>query len=664
MKNAITLIACVLTLHLVGQNKSHHFAQHQKSETGTVMKKQHMQKQNGSMPETVYWAETFANGIPTTWTNSGFDSSGAPNPSALWEYRGVNSTPNNTIGSRGAFGSSYGTIQSATTSDGFIIFDSDFLDNGGSAANMGLGVAPAPHVGTLTTDTINLSGLNHVGLRFNSYHRYFEGRALMALSTDGGLSWPDTIAIHANLTPNMTTQPNTLIELNVSNIVDGQQHVMLRFIFDGNYNDPSAAGNSGGYYFWMIDDIAFYMLPKHDLRFTTGNDKPAIDIHFGGNSEGGKYGSISKNYWNNQTRSMGFSANAYNFGWDSLANIYLHVQVLNHASSVIYNANSAPIATLVSLDTISAMVLNMGSNTFHPTQTGAYRAIFNVISDSTSIVYDTIFFNVSDSIMSLDFNSYQNAIGTPELGNDGCAIAMRLDLTDDAIMIGLRVGLSPGTMPGGIIEAVVFDTTGFSFTTGIPSSSLVAQSDPMQYPVITPADVAKGYCQFPIVDGINGYAILPTGSYYVAVYLYSIAGASPILLKNDQTIVQPELCHLMYNADSSKWYAGYQNSLALNSPLIQPILLGWQSIAEAKLFSAITLSPNPTHGDLKLSINNLKGAHAFVILDITGRELHSENHDVTAITELLLDLSRLPAGSYFLQVRNAQATASFPIIKQ
>ncbi|MGA1380790.1 MAG: hypothetical protein ACO30N_04440, partial [Schleiferiaceae bacterium] len=90
-------------------------------------------------PETVVWSEDFANGIPATWLNYGTAQSVA-DPDAKWEYRGATTTPNTTVGSRGAYSGlvtnpNYTSINSATKSNGFVVFDSDFLDNAGTAGN-------------------------------------------------------------------------------------------------------------------------------------------------------------------------------------------------------------------------------------------------------------------------------------------------------------------------------------------------------------------------------------------------------------------------------------------------------------------------------------------------------------------------------------------------
>lgn len=94
-------------------------------------------------PPTIFWSEDFSGGFPSDWTNQGFDvdpSTGlrTPNPLAGWEYRGPVTTPTSAVGSRGAFAGAQqsgnlGTpIASPTRANGFIIFDSDYLDNGGN----------------------------------------------------------------------------------------------------------------------------------------------------------------------------------------------------------------------------------------------------------------------------------------------------------------------------------------------------------------------------------------------------------------------------------------------------------------------------------------------------------------------------------------------------
>ena len=90
----------------------------QKSPTSLIIK-------TNNQPEVTIWDEDFGSGIPSTWVNAGFDGFGNTLDSALWEYRGTSTNPDNTEGSRGAYVGTRGPIQSASAANGFMIFDSD-----------------------------------------------------------------------------------------------------------------------------------------------------------------------------------------------------------------------------------------------------------------------------------------------------------------------------------------------------------------------------------------------------------------------------------------------------------------------------------------------------------------------------------------------------------
>ena len=95
------------------------------------------------------------------------------------------------MGSRGAYSginnnpSTNDPIASATVSNGFIIFDSDYYDNGGTPGAFGSGMYPCPHVGELKTDMIDLSAYADVTLKFNSYYRTFAGQVFVDFYING-----------------------------------------------------------------------------------------------------------------------------------------------------------------------------------------------------------------------------------------------------------------------------------------------------------------------------------------------------------------------------------------------------------------------------------------------------------------------------------------------
>ncbi len=182
------------------------------------------------------------------WTNTGAND-------ADWEYRGPNTLPNANFGSRGAFsgGAPQNAINSITPTNGFLIFDSDWLDNGGNDNNMGGGVSPTPHIGIIESPSMNLTGINSARISFNNFFRRFRGTTHLEFSTDGGSTWGDRITVFGSTFPANASTPNGIrvgafLPLGIMNNSD----VKVRFIFDGQ---TETSPNGSGYYFWMIDDI-------------------------------------------------------------------------------------------------------------------------------------------------------------------------------------------------------------------------------------------------------------------------------------------------------------------------------------------------------------------------------------------------------------------------
>jgi hypothetical protein len=181
--------------------------------------------------ETVVYSEDFANGIPASWDNTGGLANGVADIDSKWEYRGTTTTPSNATGSRGAYAGPASTgqlpIQSATAANGFVVFDSDFLDNNGVAGNFcGTGaLACAPHVANLETGVINLVGHPTVDLVFTQYYRRFAGpggvqtvpATYLDFSTDGGQTWTGNVALNASIAVNSATPRNSAVAVSPQN---------------------------------------------------------------------------------------------------------------------------------------------------------------------------------------------------------------------------------------------------------------------------------------------------------------------------------------------------------------------------------------------------------------------------------------------------------------
>lgn len=619
--------------------------------------------------ETVLWSEDFANGIPATWSNQGFDGNLQPLTAAQWEYRGTSTTPDNSEGSRGAYsGVSTGAnapIASTTAANGFVIFDSDYLDNGGNPQNPGGGSAPAPHVGTLTTDVINLTGEPYVMLEMENYARVFFASLDVALSIDGGTTWTDTVNIYSedgsSLGVNGSSPNGELVQVNLSTQIGGQSNVKLRFIFDGR---PGNA-NGNGYYYWMIDDIRISELPRHAIRFTPFNGAPERDVIFGTAAGESKHGIVTLK----QARSVAFDCNVLNFGWDQQTNVGLDINIYDSGSNLVQTLSSST-ATAASGAIVDYTVLNTLGWT--PSAEDNYIVEWVATSDSIPSAVgpkDSARLYVTDSIWSLDFNVFSNRFGTGNIGDDNSAVASRFDLVNDERLFGADIWLSATTVPGGLIEVTVYDTTGFDFVNGFPTQPLAYYQHS-----ITQADVDAGVIRADLTDN-NGYpaylSSTNTGAYYIVVTMFSNAGANPVYIRNDQSFPQPSTSAIMYyTLASPRWYTGFSNSLSLNAPHIRAITCPAAtaaacmsvSIDEVELSDQITVYPNPAEDFVNLEFGEgLNGDVDVNIVDLQGRTVVSTSMYAVEGTALPVALNELTPGVYMMNISQGDKVSTFKL---
>lgn len=161
--------------------------------------------------------------------------------------------------SQGAYANNMAATGSASVANGVALFDSDFMDNNGTAGAFGTGVSPATHRGELISPAIDLSGATDsaIVVEFYSYYRPFQLTELsLAISTDDGSTWSAPISVQA-LQPtvvNSATQGTVraLFPSVTAGIVNLTQ-CRLKFTFDGEY------------YYSIIDDIVIEMAPEYDI---------------------------------------------------------------------------------------------------------------------------------------------------------------------------------------------------------------------------------------------------------------------------------------------------------------------------------------------------------------------------------------------------------------
>lgn len=591
----------------------------------------------------VIWTEDFANGIPSSWSNSGFDVDAAtgnfnPNPLCLWEYRGASTTPNNGTGSRGAYASANDPITSATAANGFIIFDSDWLDNTGVAGAFGTGNSPSPHYGTLTTDTIDLSGHPAVQLEMSSYARTFFGQFKVAVSGDGGVTYPDTVQFHSSLAVNASNVNGELVSANISNTGGGSANTVLQFIFDGI---PGNA-NGNGYYFWMIDDVSISDIPANSFKFTAWQGAPAKDVIYPADHP--RYGSPQVDQA--AQLPVSFDCNALNFGYADQYNVRLNVDIINEMGSVVALLQSPTIPLLASGDTGTFNDLTT-STAWTPASVGVYDAVYYITSDSVnaSTPYDTTTFRVNDLTHAGDFATLDNTIG---IATGALGLAQAFTFPSDVDTNGyvaidqISMYISTVSDTTGSLIVEVYDTTGFTYgagggPAGAPfsvksfqlNSSVIGQTSPIDMttngqPLILPAN--KGYL--------------------VVVNLVSPSG--DIRIGNDQTVAQPAgLIGMLFNDGS--WYSGFSNSRTLSNLIIRMRTVRGIGLEEAAMKqNSISMFPNPSSNGMVNFELGLGGNYNIEVTTLTGQRVYAESISVNGGEVLERNFSDLQKGAYLV----------------
>jgi len=615
--------------------------------------------------EAVIWSEDFANGIPANWTNTDAVSTGA----ALWQYRGVGGSLPADSGSLGAYATSLNVITSASAANGFVIFDSDFYDNAGIQGNFGGGVAPSPHQSLLITESIDLSAETNIDLSFTQYYRRFAGpgglqsvpASYVDVSVDGGTTWPHTLTFNADISVNSATTTNDMEARDISAWVAGQSNVKIRFRFDGDY------------YFWMLDDVQLISTPKFRLEFTALSNAPMFDFIMAppGSAKAGLNTAAHR-------RDITWDCNALSTGTNGVYNAQLHIDLIQNGAVV--QTISGPVNSAIwggpgaANDTLTYNELNTTATPFQPSATGMYEFLYRVEADTnmagtgTPLVMmsmDTLRFYETDSLISLDANNFSNSIGTPQLGDDGSAMAMRFDIVQTAYLRGVNIGLSSLTVPGGLITVELFDSSAFTgATTGFDPAKLIAS----EQHTITAGDVASGRAivdfRLPVSGDCVTLNAASSRGYYIVVTLFSNGGANLIRIANDQSWDNTGGTAFMFVV-GSQWFSGYSGSRSFENPWIRAIVstdsdcngIGLDEFASLDA----TIYPNPTNGIVNITLAKDFGLYNLRVLDLGGREVMNTQIETVAGSASQVDLSELSRGLYMIEISNGTNLGTFKI---
>lgn len=585
---------------------------------------------NNSNRETVIWSEDFANGIPSTWSNSG-----APTL-AVWEYRGPSTNPNQMVGSRGSClpdGNIGEAIASTTSANGFIIFDSNYWDNDANPCtveNFGSGQAPGPHLTYLTTAPIDLSGFPNAVLEFEQYIRYYLGNTRVEISIANG-PWE---VLYTNILDQGITTPNTqIVRMPLPASAGNQSNVQLRFVYDGLY------------YFWQIDDIRILQGYANDLLI-----------------ENSSYGDFDLN---NPDHSTGFEmmeytqyptafaplvhleSNVFNLGTNPQTSIALNARVINNNGNNLLYEGTSPL-----LDTLypgADSVLVAGEFQMEPIVSN-YSVYFtstqNEGDESTDNNLDTLHFDITPVTYARD----ENSLGSIFLPSENFAsspyeMGSVYLLPTSSQLHSISVAIEAGTPIGALVYATIFP---FSLTSGIGGAIATTQDF-----TIFEADLnGLGQASMKVLSFDNPVN-LSQGLYLVAV-------GSP------STGPQPVIGLSGKSEDLSAWVRFNNSNTDLfyltRKPMIRMNFGPVSNITEQSFGNSFLCFPNPANESISIVLSGNESA-VVELFDQTGRLLRSQQTPALS-GKIEMNIATFSPGIYTLRVTESNRTSSQIFIKQ
>lgn len=585
---------------------------------------------NSSNRETVIWSEDFANGIPLTWSNSG-----AP-ALAVWEYRGPSTNPNQLVGSRGSClpdGNVGEAITSATSANGFVIFDSNYWDNNLNPCtvdNFGTGQAPGPHLAYLTTSPIDLTGFENVSLVFEQYIRYYLGNTRVEISVANG-PWE---VLYTNIfEQGITTQNTQTVRMPLPANAGNQSNVKLRFVYDGLY------------YFWQLDDIRLVQGYANDLLIENSSYGD-FDLNNPDHTTGFEMMEYTQ-YPSAFAPIVHLKSNVFNFGTNTQTNIALHARVKDDYSGALLYESASPV--LPSLAPGNDSVLISGEFQMVPTVSD-YSVYFNSlqteIDENTDNNLDTLHFKITPVTYARDENSLGSMFLPSEaFANAPFEMGAVYLLPSGQQLHSVSVAMGEGTTLPCSVYATVFP---FSLSTGIGGAIATTQDI-----AVTEADINSfGEASMKVLS-FDTPLFLSQGLYLVAVGSPNNAFQAVIGLSGK-------------SEDLSAWvrFNNSNNDLfyLTRTPMIRMNFGPVSNITEQPFGQPFEIYPNPATESISIRLNEKESA-LIEIFDEKGRRIHSQKSNTEA-SKIETNVSNLPSGIYTVRVTQANRTSAQIFIKQ
>jgi len=622
--------------------------------------------------------------------------------------------------SQGAYATGMTPIASSSQSNGAAIFDSDFMDNAGTAGAAGTGTSPSPHRGELISPRIDLTGYKDSALvvQFYSAYRPFNITELsVSMSIDDGVTW--TTVDWRNLQPvanNSSTEgwvnvPFYTLTAGALSLTDCR----IKFSFEGDY------------YYSIIDDISIKTAPEYDIAI--GLPDPAA-TNLAGAFRDVKVGNNRYIPWlnvdMNQIREWFYGLKAVNYGFAPIVpsmNPQVHIQISHDDGLGIVTPN-VYVDTIAITDTIPSGGLDgpvavedlRDINFINTFGVGTYTVKYWVAHSGTdaSTENDTTYhaFTLTPVI-----ESYLSKCRLSP--SDGKVLATRPIFPGGTSFSNFEYG-SMYYFPKG--DDIKIDSIEFRYY--VPNGYTGSSTQTLAVKIYEVTDFSTGTLDQNgtglVQEGVGVVTLtgigttVANGSYGLAsvTNIQNASSGGPLGYLKDNGVYLISLQEnpglfggSSFNANSGVWFGADEYNYAINAastdtgslfiPNPSPVLVqdaagtgdwNWvgfgadmvpslgiylnpgplnNKMVKAETSIEVAVFPNPTSDRVNISAELDETSDALIILtDVSGRVLLLKQKAATNNIQESLDLTAFPTGTYFLTVKTAQEDVSRKIVKQ
>lgn len=590
----------------------------------------------------VLFTEDFANGLNGNNNVNGAWTINSTPAQGIWMMANANSPA-------GYYSNTIAALASPSAANGWVIFDADYYQNQGLAANASNG---ADVSGWLQSPTLDFSNNNSVIVEWNQYFRYccFSASPLaLEVSNDNGATWKVFPAAGTFIpSANVLSANPLLTRVDISCAAAGQSQVRIRWSYANN-------GQTGySHYFWGIDDVTIY-------ENTVTNDLSVAQVTNGDIFNIWEY-RVTPLAQRTLAADGGLLAGVIyqNLGINDQTGVSANVEILDANQNVIFNSTQV-IGTVPSYRntpecpsyTYDTLYIPTGWDPgASPAALGKYYVRISLSGDSTDVTPDD-----NSGIHDFEYSRFEYGHDNPDSLDlqvgpreqpdnpgtyDPCGYGNFFTFPNSgSTAYGLTARFGPASDPLVIFNAVLYRTNGNLNGAG----EIVANKNNIE--------MTQGWIDASATEGQyfpfqTPYQPLTGEAYFAAV-----------LNENEDT--KQMTIRAWSNSDTDNSTASYEragdNSFVWFgaqtwTPAVRLILdtVGWVGVTERVLnFSNLEVYPNPASEQARISFN-LNGTHAiaYEVRDINGRLIEWSNlgRFSNGNNQLTLNLSGYANGQY------------------